>query len=118
MAAIGLLQVAGSATPSRADDAGRQQFITSCGVCHSAETNGGHRQGPNLFGVVGRRAGEKADFAYSKALAASGIVWDEATLNRWIEDAPAMVPGTVMAYRQANPDKRKLIVDYLTTLKP
>lgn len=103
---------------AQADDAAQQQFLTSCGVCHSTEKVAAARQGPNLYGVIGRKAGQQSGFQYSQALAASGLVWDEATLDRWIEDAPAVVPGTVMPYRQANPDKRRLIVQYLATLKP
>jgi cytochrome c len=99
-------------------DPGRQQFVTSCGVCHTAELDAPHRQGPNLFGIFGRKAAQIATFKYSEALATADIVWDEPTLNRWMEDAAAMQPGTIMSYRQRDPEKRKLILQYLKTLQP
>jgi cytochrome c len=94
----------------------RQQFITSCGVCHTAEKGGADRQGPNLHDIVGKPAAARADFKFSAPLKSSGLTWDEATLDRWIEDAQAMSPGTIMTYRQRDSDRRKLIIAYLKTL--
>ncbi len=96
--------------------AGQRQFETSCGVCHTAGKDGGTRQGPNLYGVFGRRAGTLPGFSYSAALRNGGWVWDETTLDPWIANAQAAHPGTVMNYRQANPAKRKLVIDYLKSL--
>lgn len=100
------------------NDTAKRQFVTSCGTCHTAEPGAPHRQGPNLAGVVGRKAATIDGFKYSGVLAASALVWDEPTLDRWIEDASAMLPGTSMAYRQRDPDKRKAVIDYLKSLKP
>lgn len=94
----------------------RQQFVSSCGVCHTAEKGAANRQGPNLFDIVGKPAAAKPDFKYSEPLKSSAFVWDEATLDRWIEDAQAARPGTIMAYRQRDPDRRKLVIAYLKTL--
>jgi cytochrome c len=99
-------------------DANRQQFLTSCGVCHTAEPGAPHRQGPNLYGVFGRKVGTVDGFKYSEALARSGLIWDEETLEHWTEDAAAALPGTTMNYRQRDPEKRKMIISYLKTLKP
>jgi cytochrome c len=95
----------------------RAQFKKSCGTCHVAAADAGPRQGPNLFGVVGRTAGEVAGFKYSPAFAAGsgGIVWDEATLDRWLTDPQSVIPGAVMPYKQADPDKRRLVIEYLKT---
>lgn len=100
------------------DDAAKRQFLTSCGVCHTAEPGAPHRQGPNLAGVLGRKAATINGFKYSPVLANSALVWDEATLDRWLEDAQALLPGTTMAYRQHDPDKRKAIIAYLRSVKP
>ena len=96
--------------------AGEQQFKTSCGVCHTAVEGEPPRQGPNLHSVYGRRAGTLAGFNYSAALKNGGWTWDETTLDPWIENAQAAHPGTYMNYRQANPEKRKLVIDYLKSL--
>jgi cytochrome c len=97
--------------------AAETQFKKSCGVCHVAAADGARRQGPNLFGVVGRGAGEVAGFKYSEAFAkgSGGIVWDEATLDRWLTDPQSVVPGSVMLYKQADPEKRRLVIEYLKT---
>lgn len=98
--------------PARA----KAQFLSSCGVCHTAEKGGANRQGPNLHDIVGRPAAAKGDFKFSEPLKSSGFTWDEATLDRWIEDAQATRPGTSMAYRQRDPERRKLVIAYLKTL--
>src|SRR5262245_47987651 len=97
--------------------AAEAQFKKSCGVCHVAEAGAGPRQGPNLFGVVGRAAGGAADFKYSPAFTkgTAGLVWDEATLDRWLADPPSVIPGSTMMFRQADPDKRRLVIEYLKT---
>ena len=95
---------------------GKAQFLTSCGVCHAVDAGAAARQGPNLAEIYGRAAGTLPDFKYSEALKAGGWVWDEATLDPWMENAQAAHPGTVMPYRQRDPDKRKAILTYLKTL--
>lgn len=106
-----------SATAS-ADDLtpAKAQFENSCGACHTAELGAPNRQGPNLFDRFGKPAGTLKGFNYSEALRTSGFIWDEATLDRWITDAQAMRPDVVMPYRQADPAKRRLIIDYLRSL--
>lgn len=97
--------------------AAEAQFRKSCGTCHLATPDAKPRQGPNLFGIVGREAGTVPGFSYSAAFAAGdgGIVWDESTLDRWLADPQTVVPGTTMLYKQADPDKRRLVIEYLKT---
>ncbi|MBK9083136.1 MAG: c-type cytochrome [Rhizobiales bacterium] len=97
-------------------EAARKQFVTSCGVCHAVEKDAAPRQGPNLFGVVGRKAASLEGFAYSPALKQLDTVWSDDTLDAWIADPKAVAPGSVMIYRQADPAKRLLIIAYLKTL--
>jgi cytochrome c len=99
------------------DDPNRAQFLTSCGTCHSTEPGAPPRQGPNLFGVYGRKAGTLEGFKYSDALKSGDWVWDEEHLDKWIENAQAMRPGVVMPYRQADPAKRAKVIEYLKSLK-
>lgn len=96
--------------------AAQKQFVTSCAVCHAVEPAAPPRQGPNLSDRFGKPAGTLTGFAYSESLKTSGFVWDEETLDRWITDSQAMRPGVTMLYRQADPAKRRLIIDYLKTL--
>jgi cytochrome c len=93
-----------------------QQFLTSCGTCHTTAEGAPPRQGPNLHSVYGRRAGTLPDYNYSAVLKSSGWTWDEATLDSWIENAQAAHPGTFMNYRQSDPAKRQLVIQYLKSL--
>lgn len=97
------------------DPAAAAQFKKSCGTCHTTEAAAPPRQGPNLAGILGRPAGEADGFKYSPAFAAgkSGIVWDAATLDRWITDPQAVIPGAVMLYKQADAEKRRLVIEFL-----
>ncbi len=114
---LGLLLTPAPASAQDIDLAkARQQFVASCGVCHTADKGGPNRQGPNVYDIIGKPAAAREGFKFSEPLKSSGFVWDEATLDRWIEDAQAMRPGTIMAYRQRDAERRKLIIAYLKTL--
>lgn len=108
---VALAQFSPPATPATLDAA--TLFSRQCGTCHVVAADGGPRQGPNLHGVVGRKAGSLASFKYSPGYVASGIVWDDATLDAYLTNPQALIPGSVMAYRQGNADTRKTIIDWL-----
>lgn len=81
------------------DPANGARAFRACVACHSLEP-GQHRTGPSLAGVLGRKAGTAEGFRrYSPVLKAAGIVWDEATLDAWIADPQAFIPGNRMAFR-------------------
>ena len=85
-----------------------------CTGCHSVEAGAPSGAGPNLHGVVGRVAGSLEGFPYSEALAASGLTWDEATLDRYLADPTGYVPGTDMAVGTVtDPEARAAIIAYL-----
>ncbi len=74
--------------------------------------------GPNLRGVVGRKAGTLPGFAYSKALRDSGIVWTGEELNKFLESPRKSVANTSMMYNgEPDPVKREEIINYLGSLK-
>lgn len=107
----------GPAFADSVDPAAEAQFKKSCGTCHTVDPAAGPRQGPNLFQVVDRPAGSVAGFKYSPAFVAGkdGIVWDAATLDRWITDPQSVIPGAIMPYKQADEAKRHLIIEFLKT---
>lgn len=88
-------------------------FRTQCGTCHVINPADGKRQGPPLAGVVGRKPGAVADFKYSANYARADFVWDAAQLDRYLENPQAVIPGSIMVYRQANATTRAAIIGYL-----
>jgi cytochrome c len=97
------------------DDAGAKLFKNHCGACHSIDPASPPRQGPNLHGVLQRKAGTLEGYKYSPGLKAAGWQWTPEQLDLWLTDPKALVPDTLMsAYKQKDPDKRKLAIEYLT----
>jgi len=97
---------------------GKTTFNNMCGICHSVQETGGPTQGPNLLGVVGRKAGSEPQFpGYSPALQASGITWDEKSLDKFLSNPMAKVPGTLMPMEIDDDKTRADVVAYLATLK-
>ena len=107
---------------SLAGDFGRGQafFQQNCAICHPAALGPHHEvvsaQGPNLVGVLGRRAGTGANFNYTKALADSGLTWDAATLERFLASPSTTVPGTTMPVPVPEAGDRRNLIAYLATL--
>jgi cytochrome c len=96
------------------DPAVGARLYQSCMGCHSLDEND---VGPRHRGVVGRKAGSVAGYAYSAALKRSGIVWTPAQLDRWLSGPQAMVPGAKMYFSVANPRNRADIIAYLAQQK-
>jgi cytochrome c len=94
--------------------AGKAIFVL-CAACHAVEAGATSPLGPNLHGVFGKKAGTNANgFEYSDALKASGIVWDETTMDTWIKNPAGVVPGTKMEYvGLTKKDKRENVIAYL-----
>ncbi len=92
---------------------GASLFANQCGTCHTVEHGAAPRQGPNLAGVYGRRAGSLPGFKYSPAFAQADFTWDDAHLEAWLTNPQAVLPGAVMLYRQSNPKTRQTIIAWL-----
>ncbi|WP_244743632.1 c-type cytochrome [Mesorhizobium sp. L-8-10] len=91
---------------------GERLFRQRCGSCHQIATtrNGA---GPHLQGVVGRAGGSVDGFNYSPSLRDSGITWTPETLETYLANPTAMVPGTRMVQRFNNADERRAIIAFL-----
>ena len=117
-AGIVCLLLAGSATAALAADpaAGQQIFKAQCSICHSVAP-GVNSIGPTLFGVVGRLAGSVAGFQYTAEHKKLGVIWDAATLDKYLTNPAAMVPDTTMIYAGLKDDaERANLIAYLQTL--
>ena len=87
-----------------------------CATCHTTNMSDPVRQGPSLDKIIGRHAGKADGFQYSAGFAKADFVWDDAKLDAWLTNPQAVIPGSVMAYRQAKPETRALIIAYLKEL--
>jgi cytochrome c len=105
---------AAASTTLRGDPARGKTLYQACAACHSIDEND---VGPKHRGVVGRHAGTIADYTYSAALKHSEITWDEATLDRWLTNPSALVPGTKMFFKLDDPQARADVIAYLKEQK-
>ncbi|HEY1333005.1 MAG TPA: c-type cytochrome, partial [Myxococcaceae bacterium] len=95
---------------------GATLFQERCSVCHTIEPGVGGGQGPNLRGVVGRKAAT-TDFSDSAALTRWGRTWTSELLDKYLTHPGALVPGTTMVVRVPERSDRADIVAYLASLK-
>lgn len=96
-------------------DAGANLFKSHlCFACHSFEP-GKNGAGPSLAGVFGRKAAQAPGFDYSAGLKNSGVTWDEASLEKWIQGPQKMVPDAKMMLAKpvADPTDRANIIAYI-----
>lgn len=103
--------------PKASVDNGRDVF-KACVQCHTPEKGGAHKQGPNLYGLVGRDVGKMAGFTqYSPAMTGKGGKWDWASLANYVYDPKGYIPANRMAFVgvKENADLADLLV-YLRTL--
>mgnify|MGYP000850462850 CR=1 FL=1 len=106
----------GAAPSADAEDAGQVAFNTHCRTCHSVKP-GDNRLGPTLHGIHGAKAGQVKDFKNYSGQLNETITWDDATLDKFLENPTAFASNTTMKPFAGIPDagQRKLIIDYLKT---
>jgi len=117
-AAVLVVTIAGAQMPLPAAKPpdGATLFKQQCATCHATNTSDPARQGPTLFGIVGRPAGKADGFHYSAGFAEADFVWDDARLDAYLINPQQMIPGSIMAYRQPKAETRAAIIAYLKEL--
>jgi len=98
---------------------GRELFMANgCPACHGVTKEDNAKVGPSLFGVVGRKAGTAPSLlGATENLKKYGVIWSAETLDEFLADPNAKVPGTPMAGILADPQQRADVIAYLSTLK-
>ena len=108
--AAALLAAPVSAAKAAGDADHGEALYQGCQDCHSLDKND---VGPKHRGVFGRKAGSVADYEYSDAVRNSGVVWNETTLDKWLTDPQAFIPGAKMFYHLDNPKDRADVIAFL-----
>jgi cytochrome c len=117
--ALAALFAALSILPAHAGDAARgKTYFARCAMCHSNTKGAPNRIGPNLFGIVGRKAAAMQGFFYSGAMKHSNITWTPEKLKAYIASPQKVVSGNRMAFAGvSSPAQVDDLVAYLQTLK-
>ncbi len=112
-----LLALAAPAAQAQ-DVAAGQRVFNQCRACHTIEAGGRNGVGPNLHGVVGRRAATIENFRYSanmRTLAEGGLTWTPENLDRYLTNPKDLVPQGTMAFAGLrNDQQRRDLIAFLT----
>jgi cytochrome c len=109
---LGLMLAPAAARAEGDPEAGKKVFAR-CMACHVVDKEQ-NRVGPHLVGVFGREAGHVEGFKYSPAMAGSGIVWSDETLDAYLTDPKGYIPGNRMAFPGLKKeDERENVIAYL-----
>ena len=97
---------------------GETLFKARAAQCHTCGKGAPHGVGPNLFGLIGRKAGTLEGYTYSKANLDSGVVWTPEVLDVYLENPKKFMPGTKMSFAGLKkPQERADICAYLEHTK-
>lgn len=95
-----------------------KESYAKCVACHTIDKGGRNGVGPNMHGVVGRAVASIEGYSYSAAMKVKGGVWDEVTLDAYLENPRKAVVGTKMSFAGlSNADERKALIEYLKAQK-
>ena len=92
---------------------GERLYQRRCSSCHSLDRD---RIGPHHRDVYGREAGTVEGFRYSPALRDLDLVWDDATLDAWLENPASLAPGNAMGFRVSKAEERRALIAYLKSV--
>ena len=121
LAIAAAVALAGSPTFAAGDAAKGAKVFKKCKACHTSKKGGKHRVGPNLFGIVERKAGS-TDFKRYKGMKGADWTWDEALLNEYLKDPKAFSKKrtgkkSAMVFKLKKAEDRANVIAYLKSLQ-
>ncbi len=116
--AAGTLLLTASTAFAEGDVAKGKKVAKKCVACHTLKEGGKNRLGPNLFGILNKKSATNPTYKYSKAMANSGLTWDEHTFLEYITKPRKVVKGTKMSFPGIKKAaKRADLLAYFKTLR-
>ncbi len=116
--ATGAVAFLATAAQASGDAKAGAQVFKRCAICHSDTKGAPHKIGPNLWGVVGRKAGTQPGYNYSAAMKKADFVWTDEKLEAYIQHPQQVVPGNKMPFGGLSSHKQADdLIAYLETLK-
>ncbi len=115
--AAGLVLAMPAMASAQDAEAGKKVF-SKCAPCHAIGPGAKNKVGPELNGILGRKAASVEGFNYSAALKGSGLTWDDANLHKWLENPKALVPGNKMLFPGVKDEtERNDLIAYIESFK-
>ncbi len=114
--AIAMIAAVPTVAAADADLKKGKKVFRKCKACHAVGEKAKNKVGPELNGIIGRKAGSVEGYKYSKAMLKSGITWDEDSLDKYLTKPKDLVKGTKMIFAGLKKEKqRKNLIAYLKT---
>jgi cytochrome c len=110
------LPLSGSPANAAGDAKAGEAVFSRCAVCHSTSP-GVNKIGPSLAGIVGSQSGAVPGFHFSSGMKSAKVTWDEASLDKFLQNPNGLVHGTSMFFSVPNATDRQNVIAYLETLK-
>ena len=111
-----LAAASGLAAADASLDAGRKIFVQRCQTCHGGTGPADSPIGPDLRGIVGKKAGSEGSGLHSRAALDSDIVWNRESLRRFLAAPANALPGTLMPSSVSDPRELDDLLNYLESL--
>ncbi|NQU60473.1 MAG: cytochrome c family protein [Rhodospirillales bacterium] len=118
LALAATMALASGSAMAAGDAAKGKKVFKKCKACHTIDKGGPNRVGPNIFDIAGKPAGKVAGYKYSGAMKASGVTWDDASLDKFLLKPKKFIKGTKMSFNGLKKESQRAdLIAYLKSIK-